>query len=140
MNAKSGYNAENMNRVFESILTSLNQKSICSISVAFKEASSFLSKSVLIGSGFITLTDSNTLITHNLTFKQTAIYNFTSPKKMSLKKTIGGQKIMQGTFLNLSTQKYEKICIQFAPKVMSFPNQKANFDKFCELCEQYKTK
>ncbi len=140
MNASSGYCAENMVRTFNAVLSPLNQKPICSIAVAFKQKVSLLGSSVIYGSGFVAITESGALITHTLPYNQTAAYNFTMPKHLTLKNTLAKQKIMEGTFLNLSTQQYEKLVIQFAPKVASFPDQNDNFERFCAFCEQYKTK
>lgn len=140
LNKASGYSEEKMNQTFNGILSQLNDKAICPIAVSFKRRVS-LFQSKVYGSGFATLTEKGALVVHVLMpVKGTAIYNFNSPKKLTVKDAIAGQKVMEGTFLNLYSKQFEELILQFGPKVEAFPNQNDNFDLFLSYLNDYKTK
>lgn len=140
LNKASGYSDEKMNETFEGILRQLNDTAICPIAVSFKRRVSLFQTKVY-GSGFATITEKGALVVHVLMpVKGTAIYNFVSPKKLTIKDAIAGQKVMEGTFLNLYSKQFEELILQFGPNVEAFPNQKKNFNFFLSALDNYKTK
>lgn len=140
LNKMAGYSEEKMMEVFHDILQSIDSKPLCPISVAFKKNVSALRQRVY-ASGYATITDTNALFVYTaMPIKGAAIYNYESPKKLQIKDTVAGQKVIEGKFLNMKTMEFDDLILQVSYKVDGFSNQKTNLEHFLFILEQHKTK
>ena len=109
-----------------------------SIGVSFKVKTLLSSKPT--GSGFVTLTDTNHLVIYTvIPFKSAAIYDFHSPKKLSIKDTVANQKIISAKLFNLRSQEFDDLLFQTGSKIDGFPHQAEHFANFISTLEQFVT-
>ena len=138
LNKMSGYSEENMIKSFNEILPAIGSKALCPIGVSFKVKTLLSSKPT--GSGFVTLTDTNHLVIYTvIPFKSAAIYNFHSPKKLSIKDTVANQKIISAKLFNLRSQEFDDLLFQTGSKIDGFPHQAEHFANFISTLQQFVT-
>ena len=71
--------------------------------------------------------------------KSAALYDFHSPKKLTIKKGMANQIIIEGKLFNIHTQEFDDVILQTAPHIDGFPNQATNLEYFITILEPHKT-
>lgn len=138
LNKISGYTEENMIKCFDQLLTPLASQALCSIGVSLKTKTLFSSKA--IASGFAAITNTNILVLYTIIpVKSAALYDFNSPKKLTIKKSMANQIIIEGKLFNIHTQEFDDVSLQTAPHIDGFPSQASNLEYFTTILEPHKT-
>lgn len=140
LNETFGYSEEKMNQVLGTLPKDLNVSVRYPVAVSFKMRVSLFATRVY-ASGYAALIGNRRLLVYrSVPLKGAALYDCSEPKKLVIKDTVAGQRVIEGKLLNLTSREVEEVILQIAPKVPAFPHQEENAELFLAALDQFRTK